>query len=157
MKKIVAVLLTVIIVIFSFTACSAASDKSAEVTEPTSSSDSNAADAADTHVDVTYKDSDKDISEASLTESEAVDKIKALSMELLGLEGSKEDYKFMVATVGKSIEGKDYIEVIAAVVSEEKEDGTVDIQTKGTYYISYDGEQLMTEDSSTGELREIKQ
>lgn len=152
MKKTTAVLFMAIIVILSFTACSAVSD-----TEETSSSDSSTAASADSHTDVTYKDSDKDISEASLTESEAVDKIKALSMELLGLEGSKEDYKFMVATVGKSIEGKDYIEVIAAVVSEEKEDGTVDIQTKGTYYISYDGEQLMTEDSSTGELREIKQ
>lgn len=160
MKKITAVLLSVLISALLFTACSASDDTQTTTsadTLTTASDDSGSDTSGASDVDVTYADSDKDISEASLTESEAVDKVKALSAEQLGLEGSKDDYKFMVGTVGKLIDGKDYIEVIAAFVSEENEDGTVDIDTKGTYYISYDGEELLIKDSSTGELREIEQ
>lgn len=160
LKKILLILLSLFLV-FSFSACSAGGDAE-EAADPAASVSETAAEEAastvtdeDGHVHAALEDSDKDISEASLTEAEATDRIKALSMEQLGLEGSKDDYKFMVATVGKVIDEKDYIQVIAAVVSEEDENGSVNIDPRGTYYISYDGTQMLSEDPETGELEEI--
>lgn len=156
-KKQIAVVLAVLTVALSFAACSSSQETEDTTADASQTSAEAQSTSGEANVHSEYSDSEKDISDASITESEATDMIKALSEEQLGLEGSKESYKFMVGTTGKVIDGKDYIEVIAAVVSEENEDGTVNIDTRGTYYISYDGKQILAKDSTTGELREIKQ
>lgn len=88
--------------------------------------------------------------------TEAIEIIKKFSIEKLELEGQKKDYSFMVATEKKTIEDKEYFEVIASVKKENEKDGTVSIDTKGTYYVSVDGKKCLVKNMKTGETKELK-
>ncbi|MDD6729119.1 MAG: hypothetical protein PUE08_07880 [Eubacteriales bacterium] len=159
MKKTVTAILMTVLIVLSLTACSSSNDDTAasstDSAETTSAAEETTVVPGEIKEPVTYGDSKKDLSEASITESEAVDLVKAFSAEELGLEGSKDDYKFMVATVGKNVNDGDYFEVIASVVKAENEDGSINMETVGTYYVSYDGKQIFLCDTATGELTEL--
>lgn len=86
----------------------------------------------------------------------AVDIIKKFSAKKLKLDGKLEDYKFLSSTSEKEIDGKKYIEVVASVVNKENEDGTVNMITKGTYYVSPDGKTVLIKNMKTGKTKEIK-
>lgn len=161
MKKIISVILCVLVCVCAFTACSSGSgNKDADKnTSAVSDAEQEKIDEvlsqAGSHTDSAVQDSDKDFEEAAITEFEAVDKIKAMSVEKLGLSGKLDDYKIMVATVGKTIDGKDYFEVVASKVTEENEDGSVNMETAGTYYVSYDGETVLYRNAETGDFTDI--
>ena len=156
MKKII--LLTTIF-IFSFCIVTACSNKHSgdtttqnnRVTIQTETS----ANADDKNQDTT-KLSDTPIEKASILCSDASKKISSLSMAKLALEGKKEDYKFMVSTKGKVIDGEDYIEVIASKVKKENTDGSVSMDTVGQYFVRYDGEKMLIKDMQTGKISELK-
>lgn len=86
----------------------------------------------------------------------AVDIIKEFSAEKLKLDGKLDDYKFLSSTSEKEIDGKKYIEVVASVVNEENKDGTINMITKGTYYVSTDGKEVLIKDMETGKTKELK-
>ena len=86
----------------------------------------------------------------------AVDIIKEFSAKKLKLDGKLEDYKFLSSTNEKEIDGKKYIEVVASVVNKENEDGTVNMITKGTYYVSPDGKTVLIKNMKTGKTKELK-
>lgn len=161
MKKILSVILCALICLCAFTACSSGTgNKDAEKnTSAVSDSEQEKIDEAlsnaGSQTDSAVQDSKTDFKEAAITEFEAVDKIKAMSVERLGLSGKLDDYKIMVATVGKTIDGKDYFEVVASKVTEEKDDGSVNMETAGTYYVSYDGETVLYRNSETGDFTDI--
>lgn len=127
-KKFAAVILAVLAVVFSFTACSSQNEENKE----TSTSEITTSDAV-------VKDAD------------AISLIKTYTAEELGLEGSLDDYKIMVASSGENIENDYYIKVIAAKVSDPDEDGSVHIDTYGQYYISFDGEKILVYNKDTQE------
>lgn len=91
-----------------------------------------------------------------ISNGDAIEIIKGFSAKKLGLEGEKEDYSFLASTEKKEIEGEEYIEVIAAVMTESDEDDTVSIDTKGTYYISEDGKKCLIKDLETGKTKELE-
>lgn len=96
------------------------------------------------------------IEDAEISAFDAIEKIKAFSMEKLGLDGKKEDYKFMVSTKGLTIDKTDYLEVVASVVAKENEDGSISMDTKGDYFVSYDGSKILIRDVKTGEFSALK-
>lgn len=155
MKRFIIIMLMIGSLVLAMTACTASnSDSESTASDETSSQSTSEESSQATTVEV--KDSDTDISEASISQGDACDMVEALTMEQLGLEGEKEDYKFMISTVGKTIDGNDYLQVLASSVTEENEDGTINMLTMGTYYVSYDGEHIYVIDSETGELTEIE-
>lgn len=79
---------------------------------------------------------------AEIKSSEALETIRALPDEKLGLK--KEDFTFMVAQQAYVIDGEKYVQVIAAQ-KEENEDGTFSITPYGKYYISFDGKTILAE------------
>lgn len=91
---------------------------------------------------------------AAVTDADAIEKIRSYSDEQLGIK--KEDYSFLVARQGYVIEGKNYIQVIAAE-KKENEDGTFSITPFGKYYISFDGKTVLKEDmENEGSYTELK-
>lgn len=122
-KKISAIVLAVMIVTFVFAACSSNNKEETSTTAPVITTDS-----------------------AVIKDADAISLIKTYTAEELGLDGSLDDYKIMVASSGEEIEGKFYVKVIAAKVSEPDEKGSVNIDTYGQYFISYDGETILVYD-----------
>ncbi len=125
-----------------------------------SDSDTQSQSADDADADsqtATTQVSDTPIEDAEISSDEAVNLVKEFSAEQLGLDGEIDDYRFMVSTQGRTFDGKDYMEVIACFVteSEDEDDESVSIDTIGTYYVSYDGTQVFTMDSATGDLTEL--
>ena len=58
----------------------------------------------------------------------------------------------MVASDGEEIDGKSYIQVIAAIKKEHKDDDgqiTYTFNTKGEYYISFDGNEVLRKDGDS--------
>lgn len=159
MKKVFLIVLCVLLCAGAFTACSSAADDKGAEKSTTVSTEKNAESSEKTSADSdnnsVVKNSDTDFEEAAISDFEAVDKVKNMSMDKLGLSGEKDDYKFMVSTVGKSIEGKDYFEVVASKVTKENEDGSVNMDTIGTYYVSYDAKTVLCRNAETGEFTDI--
>ena len=98
---------------------------------------------------------------ALIKESDAIDMIESYSDKQLGL--SKEDRQkcsFMVSNYGEVIGNESYVKVIAATKKEHKDKKsgkiTFTFDTKGEYFISYDGNKVMMKDSSTGKYTTIK-
>lgn len=132
-KKILAIILCVITVAFSFVACSA-KNKNTEPTNPN---------------EVTTDD-------AVIFDKDAIDLIKSYTPDELGI--SQEDYdkcSFMIAKAGKEINGKYYVKVIVAnkIENEPDENGQVSFSfdTKGEYFIRYDGKEILKKDMSSDE------
>ncbi len=118
-KRIFAVVMTVVVSVFAFVGCS------------NNTEDETTASTIITTAPAVIKDSD------------AVDLIKTYTAEELQLNGSLDDYKIMVNNSGHQIDGKYYIKVIASKVSEPDADGRVTIDTYGQYFINYDGSEIL--------------
>lgn len=171
MKKILKYIICGLIIVMIFTGCSKSEDNGNSDTSDTEVSDTTDSSASDetgdessgenedehVHYSADIEDSDVSVDDAEISVSDAVEKIKSYSLEELGLdtEGEYDDYKFMASNTGKVIDDENYIEVIASVVTSENDDGTISMETMGTYFISYDGEKVFIMDNTTGEISEL--
>lgn len=134
MKKVLPIMLCLAVMLGVFTACSKANEEET-TTEPTS---------AQTTVE-------NPTDAAVIKEADAVNLVKSYSDEELGLSTEeREACSFMVASTGKEVDGEVYINVIAAIKikNEPNEQGVVtyNFDTRGSYYISFDGQKIMRED-----------
>ena len=84
---------------------------------------------------------------AQIKDANAISYIESYSSKELGLTDEvRAKCSFMVASDGEEINGKSYIQVIAAIKNEHKgDDGqtTYTFDTKGEYYISFDGDEVL--------------
>lgn len=90
---------------------------------------------------------------AKIKDADAINYIESYSSKQLGLtEDDKAKCSFMVASNGEEINGKSYIQVIAAIKKEHKSDdgqATYTFDTKGEYYISFDGDEVLRKDGNS--------
>mgnify|MGYP000983444737 FL=1 len=90
---------------------------------------------------------------AKIKDADAINYIESYSSKQLGLtENDRAKCSFMVASDGEKINGKSYIQVIAAIKKEHKSnDGqaTYTFDTKGEYYISFDGDEVLRKDGNS--------
>ena len=91
--------------------------------------------------------------EAKIKDADAISYIESYSSKQLGLtEDDRAKCSFMVASDGEEINGKSYIQVIAAIKKEHKSDGgqsTYTFDTKGEYYISFNGDEVLRKDGNS--------
>lgn len=90
---------------------------------------------------------------AKIKDADAINYIESYSSKQLGLtEEDRAKCSFMVASDGEEINGKSYIQVIAAIKKEHKgNDGqtTYTFDTKGEYYISFNGDEVLRKDGNS--------
>lgn len=90
---------------------------------------------------------------AKIKDADAINYIESYSSKQLGLtEDDRAKCSFMVASDGEEINGKSYIQVIAAIKKEHKSDdgkATYTFDTKGEYYISFDGDEVLRKDGNS--------
>ena len=90
---------------------------------------------------------------AKIKDADAISYIESYSSKQLGLtENDRAKCSFMVASDGEQINGKSYIQVIAAIKKEHKSDdgqSTYTFDTKGEYYISFDGDEVLRKDGNS--------
>lgn len=90
---------------------------------------------------------------AKIKDADAINYIESYSSKQLGLtEDDRAKCSFMVASDGEEINGKSYIQVIAAIKKEHKGDdgqATYTFDTKGEYYISFDGDEVLRKDGNS--------
>lgn len=90
---------------------------------------------------------------AKIKDADAINYIETYSSKQLGLtEDDRAKCSFMVASDGEEINGKSYIQVIAAIKKEHKSDdgqATYTFDTKGEYYISFDGDEVLKKDGNS--------
>lgn len=90
---------------------------------------------------------------AKIKDADAINYIESYSSKQLGLtEDDRAKCSFMVASDGEEINGKSYIQVIAAIKKEQKSDdgqATYTFDTKGEYYISFDGDEVLRKDGNS--------
>lgn len=90
---------------------------------------------------------------AKIKDADAISYIESYSSKQLGLtEDDRAKCSFMVASDGEEINGKSYIQVIAAIKKEHKSDdgqATYTFDTKGEYYISFDGDEVLRKDENS--------
>lgn len=90
---------------------------------------------------------------AKIKNADAISYIESYSSKQLGLtEDDRAKCSFMVASDGEKINGKSYIQVIAAIKKEHKSDdgqSTYTFDTKGEYYISFDGDEVLRKDGNS--------
>lgn len=90
---------------------------------------------------------------AKIKDADAINYIESYSSKQLGLtEEDRAKCSFMVASDGEEINGKSYIQVIAAIKKEHKSDdgqATYTFDTKGEYYISFDGDEVLRKDGNS--------
>lgn len=90
---------------------------------------------------------------AKIKDADAINYIESYSSKQLGLtEDNRAKCSFMVASDGEEINGKSYIQVIAAIKKEHKSDdgqATYTFDTKGEYYISFDGDEVLRKDGNS--------
>lgn len=164
MKKIILFIMTVVVIVSVFAACSSVSVNNKESeSKNTTVSETNKNDNKDNNETtkivenlVTTAISKIPVEDAEISGYDATKLISDKDPKSLGLKGKTEDYKFMLVSEGKEIDGKNYIEIVAMETKKENEDGTMDVETKGDYFVSYDGKKLLVRDLVTGEFSEIK-
>ena len=159
MKKILTVVLIIMIVTLLLTACTGQSgENKGSTTTSTATSDSggneavipeNSKDAPE------IQDSEASINDADISASDASALISGLELSKLGLDGTKEDYKYLVGEKCKKIDGKDYIEIAVSKVVKENEDGSINMQTAAQCFISFDGKTVLLRNMSDGTLEQI--
>lgn len=147
MKKIVSLILCVVLAACVFTACSKTADKNAE-TEASSTT------KATTQTTIATKD-------AKIKESDALSLIESYSAKELGLSKDlKKECSFMISNSGVKIEKDLYVKVVAVIKHEKKNEKTGDISyqfdTKGEYYIRYDGKKILSKNLKTEKYTEMK-
>lgn len=90
---------------------------------------------------------------AKIKDADAINYIESYSSKQLGLtEDDRAKCSFMVASDGEEINGKSYIQVIAAIKKEHKNDdgqATYTFDTKGEYYISFNGDEVLRKDGNS--------
>lgn len=90
---------------------------------------------------------------AKIKNADAINYIESYSSKQLGLtENDRTKCSFMVASDGEEINGKSYIQVIAAIKKEHKSDdgqATYTFDTKGEYYISFNGDEVLRKDGNS--------
>lgn len=90
---------------------------------------------------------------AKIKDADAINYIESYSSKQLGLtEDDRAKCSFMVASDGEKINGKSYIQVIAAIKKEHKSDdgqATYTFDTKGEYYISFDGDEVLRKNGNS--------
>lgn len=90
---------------------------------------------------------------AKIKDADAINYIESYSSKQLGLtEDDRAKCSFMVASDGEEINGKSYIQVIAAIKKEHKSDdgqSTYTFDTKGEYYISFNGDEVLRKDGNS--------
>ena len=90
---------------------------------------------------------------AKIKDADAISYIESYSSKQLGLtEDDRAKCSFMVASDGEEINGNSYIQVIAAIKKEHKSDdgqATYTFDTKGEYYISFDGDEVLRKDGNS--------
>ncbi|WP_298654505.1 hypothetical protein [uncultured Eubacterium sp.] len=90
---------------------------------------------------------------AKIKDADAINYIESYSSKQLGLtENDRAKCAFMVASDGEEINGKSYIQVIAAIKKKHKSDdgqATYTFDTKGEYYISFDGDEVLRKDGNS--------
>lgn len=90
---------------------------------------------------------------AKIKDADAINYIESYSSKQLGLtENDRAKCSFMVASDGEEINGKSYIQVIAAIKKEHKSDdgqATYTFDTKGEYYISFNGDEVLRKDGNS--------
>lgn len=90
---------------------------------------------------------------AKIKDADAINYIENYSSKQLGLtEDDRAKCSFMVASDGEEINGKSYIQVIAVIKKEHKGDdgqATYTFDTKGEYYISFDGDEVLRKDGNS--------
>lgn len=163
MKKHLLLIITIIIVIISFTACSSNSNNNDDVGASTTiaatkQNDDKESETSYKKVDnlVTTQIAKEPIENAKISGYEATQIISGMDVKKLGLKGKTEDYRFMVSPEGKVIEDQNYIEVNAMEITQENDDGTMSVDIKGNYFVSYDGKKILVRDLTTGEFSELK-
>lgn len=138
--KIITLTLCVVLLVGAFSACTknASNNKTTVSTTESQNKKSNKIDVAD----------------AKISENNAIQLVKSYSSEELGLK-NKDDYKFLFSSGGVEIAKEKYVQVIAATVNNEDKNA-ITIDTKGEYYINFDGTKLLVKDMKTGEYKTIK-
>lgn len=145
MNRFLSVLLSVLIILSCFIACTN-QKQDAQTTEPVST----------TEQATTRLTTDS----AAIKDEAAINMVKSHSASELGL--SNEDYKqcsFMVAKYGEAINGKNYVKVVATIKEKEIDDSGEEYYTltnKGEYFISYDGAELISKNLDDGTYSAIK-
>lgn len=90
---------------------------------------------------------------AKIKDADAINYIESYSSKQLGLtDEEKKACSFMVASDGEEIDGKKYIKIIAAIKNEQKgDDGktTYTFDTKGEYFISFNGDEVLKKSGNT--------
>lgn len=90
---------------------------------------------------------------AKIKDADAINYIESYSSKQLGLtEDNRAKCSFMVASDGEEINGKSYIQVIAAIKKEHKSDdgqAKYTFDTKGEYYISFDGDEVLRKNGNS--------
>lgn len=90
---------------------------------------------------------------AKIKDADAINYIESYSSKQLGLtEDDRAKCSFMVASDGEEINGKSYIQVIAAIKKEHKSNdaqATYTFDTKGEYYISFNGDEVLRKDGNS--------
>lgn len=103
--------------------------------------------------DTTKEESIVATEKAKIKDADAINYIESYSSKQLGLtEDDRAKCSFMVASDGEEIDGKKYIKIIAAIKNEQKgDDGktTYTFDTKGEYFISFNGDEVLRKDGNS--------
>lgn len=103
--------------------------------------------------DATKEESIVATEKAKIKDADAINYIESYSSKQLGLtEDDRAKCSFMVASDGEEIDGKKYIKIIAAIKNEQKgDDGktTYTFDTKGEYFISFNGDEVLKKSGDT--------
>ena len=90
---------------------------------------------------------------AKIKDADAINYIESYSSKQLGLtDNEKKACSFMVASDGEEIDGKKYIKIIAAIKNEQKgndDQVTYTFDTKGEYFISFNGDEVLKKSGDT--------
>lgn len=100
---------------------------------------------------------------AKIKEADAINYIKnSYTVEELGLQDVADDYNFMVASTGLQYEGKNYIKVVANIVTQNEDvtskDGekTFSMKAVGEYLISFDGDEILKKDMDSDKYSKLE-
>ncbi len=103
--------------------------------------------------DATKEESVVATEKAKIKDADAINYIESYSSKQLGLtDEEKKACSFMVASDGEEIDGKKYIKIIAAIKNEQKSDDgktTYTFDTKGEYFISFNGDEVLKKSGDT--------
>lgn len=150
MKKYLSIILCIVVILSAFVACSGkdkGKDNETGGTTTTTTTTTTTALATDA---------------AKIKEADAINLIQSYDAKELGLDKDViKECSFMVASSGEHIyeQKADYIKVIATIKQAHKDAETKEItytfDTKGEYYIRFDGKQILSKNVETGEYTEM--